>query len=998
MERSIRPGLRVAIAMISTLCGLGAGPWQASPLTAQQTGTITGSVTDAATQRPIAGAQVRVLGAELGAVSDAAGGYRIGGVPAGARQVQATRLGYTANTLAVTVGAGGTATANFALATEAVELEGIVAVGYGTQRRQDVTGSVTSVSAARLEEVPNTTVAQALQGAAAGVSITNTAAGAEPRFNILIRGQNSITASNDPLVVVDGIPYNGNLAEINQNDVSSIDVLKDASATAIYGARGANGVILISTKKGRTGRAQVTYDGYTGMQEVANLPRLMNGEEFAAFKCKRVSELRNCDDTLTRTEKESLASGHSVDWIDLATRRGTQQQHTLSVSGGSSDTRFYLSGSALNTEGVAVNDKFVRYTARLNLDQKVGSAVDLGVSTQLSQSDRSGEEASFGSAFLANPLIHPYEADGRTIALTPWPEDPERVNPLQSLNIIDDDISRRALASSYVEARLPFLEGLSFRVNGGIDFLSRDNGRYLGRNTRSGLNSQGQASTESERGFDWTIENILRFRRDFGAHTLDLTTLYGAQASEFETNTLASEGFPNDVLTYRQGHVARSVLPSYGFRESGLISQMGRLNYGYDGRYLVTLTARRDGFSGFGGNYKYGTFPSLALGWNVSSEPFWNLAAVNELKLRASYGKNGNHAIQPYQTLARLAERSYLDGSSTWPGFVPATLGNPNLRWEATTSLNGGVDFGLFESRLRGTVDVYSSDTHDLLLNRLISPVHGIPRMVENIGSLRNSGVELMLSGVPLENDRFSWTADFNLSSNRNEILDLYGDATDDLVNEWFIGQSIDTNFGFVFDGVWQQGDDIRNSAQPTARAGDPRVRDVNGDGKINVEDRAFIGHEDPSYTAGLSNTLRYGNLTLNVFVHTVQGSTRYNDLLLDTPRNLDDTAARANSLLFEYWTPENPINTRWANRQGNNPFFVGLYEDAGFIRLKDLTLSYDVPSSLRDRLGAGNLRVYANGRNLWTHTEWTGLDPELSNQRATPLERVFSVGLNASF
>jgi TonB-linked SusC/RagA family outer membrane protein len=964
----------------------------ASVLAQVSTGSITGLVTNEVGQ-PLASVQVSVPGTTRGALTRADGRYLIPAVPAGQRTVRATLISYGSSEQTVTIAAGETATVDLQLVHRAVELEGIVAVGYGVQQRHEVTGAVASVSAARLEDVPNTNVLQALQGAAPGVHITNTGAGAEPQFNLLIRGMNSITASNEPLIVVDGIPYGGNLGDINQADVASIDVLRDASATAIYGARGANGVVLITTHKGRVGRPTIRYEGQAGMAEIAHMPRLMNSQEYAAFKCERVAEHTPCEEIIYGTEREGLEAGRFTDWIGLATRRGIQQQHNLSFSGGSEETRFYISGAALNNEGISVGDQFQRYTLRLNLDQQLGTWLDLGINTQLSHTDRSGEVASFGTAFYSSPLIPAYDEDGNVL-LTPWPEDPERVNPLQNMNIVNDDLSRRAIAGGFVEARLPFVEGLSFRFNGGIDFMNRETGRYWPRTTRVGLDNQGRSISTDRRAFDWTVENILRFSRSIGAHNLDVTGLYSAQANNYEFNEVWAQGFPNDVLTYRQAHLARVVQPAYEVLNSGLVSQMGRLNYGYDARYMLTLTARRDGYSGFGEHNKYGVFPSMAVAWNVSNEGFWGFDRFNELRLRFSYGQNGNHAIQPYQTMARLAEDPYLDGGATWPGFFPAALANPALRWETTTSMNGGVDFGFLANRLRGSVDVYSSETHDLLLERLVSPVHGIERIMDNIGQVSNRGIELGLSGLPIETPRFSWTVDFNISANRNRIVDLYGDFRDDVVNQWFIGQPIRTYFGWQFAGVWQVGEEAE-AAQYGARPGDARVLDLNGDGRIDADDRTSLGTEDPNYIVGLSNTMRYGNLSLNFFLNAVQGVTRHHEDLLP---EVSDPRVRRNTLYFDYWTAQNPLNHRWANRADANPFFVGLHQDASFIRLRDLTLSYDLPPAVTGRIGAEGLRVYLNGRNLWMRTNWIGLDPELDAQRARPLERLVSVGINASF
>jgi TonB-linked SusC/RagA family outer membrane protein len=957
------------------------------------TGSISGIVTNEVGQ-PLASVQVSVPGTPRGTLTRSDGRYLLTAVTPGERTLRATLIGYGSSERTVSVIAGETATADFRLVHRAVELEGIVAVGYGVQQRHEVTGAVASVSQARLEDVPNTNVLQALQGAAPGVHITNTGAGAEPQFNLLIRGMNSITASNEPLIVVDGLPYSGNLGEINQTDVASIDILRDASATAIYGARGANGVVLITTRRGRVGTPTISYEGQAGMAEIAHMPRLMTGPEYAEFKCQRVAAHTPCDEIIYGTERENLEAGRFVDWIDLATRRGIQHQHNLSFSGGSEQTRFYISGAALDNEGISVGDQFQRYTLRLNLEQQLSSWLDVGINTQLSHTDRSGETASFGTAFYSSPLINPYEPDG-SVALTPWPEDPERSNPLQNINILNDDISRRVIVGGFAEGRLPFVDGLSYRFNAGVDFMNRETGRYFPRTTRVGQDNQGRSIATGSRAFDWTVENILRFSRAIGAHNVDVTGLFSAQANNFERNETWAQGFPNDVLTYRQAHLASVVQPSYDVLNSGLLSQMGRVNYGYDGRYMVTLTARRDGYSGFGEHNKYGVFPSLAVAWNVSGEPFWGFDRMNELRLRLSYGQNGNHAILPYQTLARLAEDPYLAGGTSWPGFFPAALGNPDLRWETTTSLNGGVDFGFLANRLRGSLDAYTAETHDLLLDRLVSPVHGIERIVDNIGRVKNRGIELGLSGLPIETPRFSWMVDFNVSANRNQIIDLYGDFRDDVVNQWFVGQPIRTHFGWQFDGVWQEGDDIANSAQPSARPGDARVFDLNGDGVIDADDRTVLGNEEPNYIAGLSNTMRYGNVSLNFFINAVQGVTRFHEDLLP---EVSDPRVRRNTLYLDYWTPQNPMNTRWANREDANLFRVGLHQDASFVRLRDLTLSYDLPPALAGRLGSSGLRIYGNGRNLWMRTNWIGLDPELDAQRARPLERLFTVGVNASF
>jgi len=959
-----------------------------SKVRAQQV-VVQGTVLDSVTSEPVPSATVSVKGTSIGTQTDARGAFTLR-LRAAVDTLVVARLGYARREVAV----GARTTLEIRLTSTAAALSEVVVVGYGTQKRSDVTGSVASIDMEKLDEVPNTSVVEALQGAMPGVTVSMSAAGAEPDLTLMVRGRHSIKANNSPLVVLDGIPYNGSLSEINQNDIASIDVLKDASAAAIYGSRGANGVILITSKKG-DGKPHVSYQGYAGIQQIAHLPRIMTGEEFAAVKCQRVSGGENCDADFTATELANLEAGRSVDWMDLATRTGVQQQHNLSVSGSSGDTRYRFSGSDLNVRGIARNDDFDRYTMGIGLGQRIGDWLDIGTNTQFTYTDRGGIPADFEYAFRMNPLTNAFQDDGSQ-TVYPWPEDTYFANPLQGLLVIDRDVTRRLFTSNYAEVAFPFVKGLSYRLNAGLDYASGEVGRYYGRDTRTGFAAGGRATTSNSARSDWTVENLLRYTRTFGLHSFDLTTLYSIAEHSQESRSLTAAGFPNDVLTYYQPNLARELDPSTRITESKLVSQMARLNYGYASRYLLTLTVRRDGYSGFGANHKYGVFPSAAVGWNVSEESFWPFKeSFDLLKLRVSYGKNGNQAIPPYSTLARLEDLSYVDGSTSLPGFIPSTLGNPDLKWETTTSTNFGVDFGFLADRITGSLDVYRSRTNDLLLDRTISPTHGIGVVTENIGATSNHGVELSISTLNIKTPRFSWRTDFNIAADRSKIVDLYGDGEDDIVNGWFIGRPIDVNYGYLFDGIWQEGDDIANSAQPTAQPGDIRVRDVDGNGTIDPLDRTFIGNVNPSYTAGLGTTFQYGPVSLRAFFYTVQGVTRQNGLLSD---NMGDDG-RYNTIVKRYWSPDDPINSYPANRPATNLGLpVGFFEDASFIRLKDLTLSYDVSQSFAERLGLGSLRVYATGHNLWTHTSWTGLDPELGSQLSTPLERTFVGGINVRF
>lgn len=986
-HRSRRFGLLVALGLALL------APGDGLPAQAPTGIVVRGTVVDDRTNEPVSSANISVEGGSERTQSDEQGAFTLT-VASDQVVLMVTRIGFAPTRFPLE----GNTTVTIRLTKVAVTLNEVVTVGYGTQRRTDVTGSVASISPEKLEDKPNQSFVQALEGSLPGVSVATTGAGAEPDMRIIIRGRRSITASTAPLVVVDGIPYNGSLTEISQNDIASIDILKDASAAAIYGSRGSNGVILVTTKKGSSGKPRVSYQAYVGTSSITNVPRLMNGSEFAAFKCERLNAGVNCDSVLTATERDNLAAGRSADWVDLAMRSGKQQQHNLSVAGGSEDTRYYLGGAILDVGGVARNDDLRRYTARFNLDQKLVGWLSLGTNTQFARTDRSGLEASFSDAFFMNPLTNPYESDGRTLTVYPWQEDVFWGNPLQNTLAVDRNVAQRVFSSNYAQVDFPFLDGLSYRFNGGVDIGESNTARYYGRNTRTGATELGVATTNAGNRDDWTVENILRYTRAIGLHNLDLTTLYSAQGSDTESRGLRAEGFPNDVLTYYQANVGAELFPSDNPSRSRMISQMGRAHYGFADRYLATFTVRRDGYSGFGANNKYAVFPSVALAWNASNESFWPFAGIwNMAKLRVSYGASGNQAITPYRTLSRLDDYSYVEGATTLPGYRPVTLGNPDLKWETTRSFNVGADFAFLKERITGTIDAYRATTRDLLLDRSISPVHGITTITQNIGATRNTGFEVSLSTLNYEGRGISWRSDVNYAQNRNRIVDLYGNGQDDIGSGWFIGMPIDVNYGYKFNGIWQVEDTaaIKTSAQKTAKPGDVKILDVNGDGVINASDRTFIGSLEPKYTAGLTNTLTHAGFTLSAFLHTVQGVTRANGLL---GTNLVQSGVRRNTILRTYWTPENRSNTVPANNETSNPLSVAFYEDASFIRLRDVTLGYEIPGRWTGMAGAESLRLYVNGRNLWTSTDWTGLDPELDEQRAIPLERLFTFGVNARF
>ena len=901
---------------------------------------------------------------------------------------------------------------NVVLTADAEALEEIVVVGYGTQKKSDITGAVVSLSKERLTQVPFTNFAQAIQGMLPGVSVINSSGGAEQNnTNILIRGRNSILASNSPLIVLDGIPYSGNYSDITPSSIESIEVLKDASSAAIYGSRGANGVILITTKKGKEGKTLFTYDGNVSIQAITNLPNMMNGDDFFEFKTLRD------EGGFTPSEESIYAAGKAVDWVDLATRKGSTQQHTMSLSGGSGQTKYLISGSILDVKGIAVNDDYSRVNSRINLDTKVNSWLTVGTNTQFTFSDRSGLAANFENAFLMNPLTKAYEDNG-DLTIYPWPEDEFFSNPLQNTLAEQNDKTFSLFTNNYLEIKIPFIEGLAYKFNSGYELTSRNMGSYYGRNTAKGLGVGGRAEVLNSKATNVVLENILTYNKTIDKHTFAFTGLYSFQEEEAETHALKSQGFEQDALTWYQASLGSGIVPSSYYNKETLISLMGRINYSYDNRYLVTITARRDGFSGFGSNNKWGLFPSVALGWNIHKENFTsNLDFLSKLKLRLSYGQNGNQGVGAYETIARVSPStyildgdgdrfnitsSYVDGSTTLPGFYPSSIGQSDLGWETTTSFNFGIDFGILKNKIQGSLDMFSSNTTDLLLARSISSVHGISSVVQNIGEVKNTGIELSLNSYNISTENFKWSTSASLSYIKNEIVDLYGDGTDDILNKWFLGQPISSNYGYVFDGVWQTDDDYTNAPFDAeddewgTYAGYAKIKDT-GEPGISADDKEIQGHTDPNLIWGLTNTLKYKNFTFNFFFQGVHGGTRVNVLQRD---DIVWGGVRRNTMVKNWWTPNNPTNDHWSAVDGANNNFGGvdIYESTSFVRLKDASLSYDLPESSLASLGVTRFRISLTGRNLMTFTDWTGMDPELTNQTSIPLQKEYSLGLVLGF
>jgi len=961
----------------------------------QQSNVVTGKVIDESGES-IPGVSIAVKGTSVGTVTDANGEYSIK-LPDGATSLIYSFIGFEVQEVLI----ANQAVINITLIATSISLNEVVSIGYGTVKKKDLTGAVVNIKAEDIQQSSFGNVVQSMQGLVSGLNITTTNSGAEQNAKVRIRGEQSITASNSPLVVLDGIIWGGSLSEIPSADIETIDVLKDASSTAIYGARGANGVIIITSKKGsKTGKPKVTYRGNYGVINMTRKPRIMNGEEYALAKTDFWEQ--PMEQALTNTEWENYNNGISTDWIDVVTQQGYQQEHTLSLSGGSEVHTYFFSGNFLDTKGIVKNDEFKRYTFRANFEVDLADWLKFGSNSYMSYLNRDGVPAEYGNAFRYNPLIEPYDKDGNFVLL-PWPEDNFN-NPLQSLYALDENRSYKVFSSGFFDVDIPFIKGLNYRLNASLQYSYGNHETYWPRdNTRKGRDKSGVSDVSNANSYNIAIDNILTYKRHFGEHDINLTGVYGSQKSQYKLRKVHSEGFPIDALTTWQASSAALIQPSGGFVERSRVFMLFRAQYSYQGKYIFTGSVRRDGSSVFAENHKYGTFPSLSVAWNMAQEGFIknNVSWIDLLKMRVSWGKTGNEGISPYSTLSRLSRRDYLsgdNGNSTAPGYVPNKLANSGLGWETTKTFNIGLDFLGFKGRFGLNVDFYKSAVSDLLLKRRIPAQYGIPDPVilQNIGETENKGMDITISATPVKSGNFSWDFNVILDYSKNKIIDLYGDKKDDLLNKWFIGEPLHIYYGYAFDGIFQTSDEssIPDGPQPHAKPGYVRVKDINDDNVITPEDRMILGRVDPLLNFGFNNTLQYKNLSLNLFFQGNYGVEKPNDI-----GNTQNTweYRRNNVNYWDFWTPNNPTNKYPANKNNVNISpRAYIFENASYVRLRNLKLNYDFSSLLKGKFQ--HLDVYFNMSNVFIITKWNGVDPEISNQEAAPLQSIYSFGVNVTF
>ncbi|NMB72672.1 MAG: TonB-dependent receptor [Bacteroidales bacterium] len=932
---------------------------------------VSGTVTDAASGDPLPGVNIVIKGTTQGVTSDMNGKYSIVITSPDAILVYSF-IGYVTQEVPVS----GKNTINVALVQEIKELDEVVVVGYGTQKRSDITGSVASVSKERLSNIPVTNFMHAIQGSTAGLLVTQTSSVPGSSGVMQVRGVNSINANTSPFIVLDGIPFFGSTNDINTNDIESIEILKDASAVAIYGTRGANGVILITTKRGpkSQGKPVINYHTNLGIEQMSHVLKPMSP---AAYVQKYADYMEQNGMTQTMvlpnsSEVDNYNAGITTDWLDEITQPGRFQEHNISISGGTEHIQYYVSGSHLDQDGVVKGYQYKRTSFRSNLDAKITDYLKIGASGFVTNNNYDGGRVNFLNGNAMSPYSVPRDSLGNYLIYPMYPE-LMFVNPLLGLTVNRRDRGLNLTGNGYAEVTPGFLQGFKYRLNASYIYNITRFAQYTGREYND---LSGTATLEDSQTDTWVIENIISYTKDFGKHHIDFTGLYSAQKVEYFRGWSRATTFTNDALAYYDLAAGASQSNDSQGNIYTLASQMGRINYSYDSRYLFTVTARRDGYSAFGANTsKYGLFPSVAFGWNFANESFMkNLSAINQLKLRVSYGETGNQAIGVNQTVTIASTVKYPFGGSTQTGVLYNVLGNANLNWETTTGLNVGLDFGLFGNRISGTAEVYKTKTRDILLRRNLPAITGYNNVWANLGKMQNIGFDLTLKTVNLQTENFRWVTDLNFSTYKNEILELYGDGKDDLGNNWFIGHPLRIIYDYEKVGIWQEGEDV-SQTDPIAKPGDLKFKDQNDDHKITAEDRVIIGQRDPKWIGGMTNTFTYKNFNLSIFLQTSQGGLKSNRDL-----TYADEAWRRNLPAdFKYWTPENKSNYWPSLAAYKNYRGYQFAEDYSYLRIKDVTLSYTVPKTFLNRYKIEGLTLYISGRNLYTFTKWFGWDPEMT-------------------
>ena len=993
----------------------------------------------------VIGATVKVLGSRGGTVTDSKGQYSIE-APSGSI-LSVSYIGYLTKQIRLR----GENTVDIVLMEDNTTLKDIVVIGYGTQRKESVTGSVANVSAEKLMENPSSNITQALQNRIAGVDMqqTNSQPGAEMR--IRIRGQRSLTASNDPLIVLDGIPFLGQLSDINPSDIKSLDILKDASATAIYGSRGANGVIMVTTNKGSLDTpAKVTYNGYVNFKTLFNKFPMMEGEKYVQMR-KLAGKYTNGLD-----ERDDV----NTDWQDLFFENGVSHSHDITVSGGTQSGTYSFGGSYNHDEGVIPTQKFDRFTLRANIEQKIGNFVRVGLSSTNTYNTKEGTQLGVYNALNMSPITDPYNADGSLKRVVHLGSDDIFVLTKDVIKANEEqwrqDTNTLATYNSlFGEIECPWLQGLKYRINLGLNYRGTQIGGFTGK----GFNSVNEkelssASMQNQTYKNYAVENVLSFDRTFNdKHQLNLVGMFSAEQTRYTQTHMSGRNVPDYFQYYNIGAATQDVTvnPDWNkYWQAGLLSWMGRVMYSYDNRYMISAAVRADASSRLASGHQWHTYPALSLGWNIAREKFMeNLNWIDNLKIRVGYGQTANQAIDAYTTLGSLGTTKYNFGPTGYAtGYYPNALANKELGWEYSETYNYGLDFSFFNGRLSGTLEYYTMQTKDVLNKVNLPSTGGVSSYTANIGKTENKGFEASLNGIILDKKNgWTWEAGVNISLNRNKLVKLAsGEGGRDEANGWFEGYPIDVLYDYEKVGLWNTDDPDWQYFEIMEPGGNEGMIKVNGgrytqaeleagtipEGK-NVGDPRAVGPQDrqiislePDFVGGFNTRIAYKNIDLNIIgafqcggklISTLYGGSGYLNLLTGRRGNVD----------VDYWTPENKgaeFPRPGGIQSGDNQKYastLGLF-DGGYLKIRNITLGYNFSGEWMKKVGISTLRLYAAVQNPFiissSYYSMSGLDPEpnsLSNQgqfHATqigghalpvvgtnaPCTRNYLIGLNLSF
>lgn len=996
-------------------------------LAMSQTVTIKGVIKDVSGE-PIVGASITETGTSNGIIADLDGNFTLKVSPKATLTV--SFMGYRTQTISV----AGKTSLSIILEEDTQLLGEVVVVGYGVQRKEAVTGSVASIKNEAIREVPASDITQALQGRIAGVDMSQTSSKPGSSMQIRIRGTRSLNASNDPLIVLDGIPFAGSMSDINPNDIKSIDILKDASATAIYGSRGANGVLLITTNKGQVGaKAQVSYNGYIGLKTLFAKYPMMNSSEFVKLR-EYANKFQNGVD-----EDNDV----NTNWQDLLYKNSMVTNHDLSVLGGTEKGSYNFGVGYYRDESLLPSQNYTRYSMRGTLDQEVGKFLKFGFITNNNYAVSNGGNLGVYTTLSTTPISNPYNADGtwkRTVKMSNdehWVYSRATVDALGD-KWIDQTRAFGSYNTIYGETKIPGVEGLKYKINIGLNYRQNNTGNYTGEGVfNSTPDNPSSAAISNSHTTQWTVENLLTYDRTFAEkHSLNVVALYSAEETSYNSSHMSATGIPSDAFQfYNLGHATKEIVvnPDYqGYYKSGLTSWMGRAMYSYDDRYMLSVAFRSDGSSRLAPGHKWHTYPAVSAGWNIQKESFMeNVNWLDNLKVRVGYGQTSNQSVPSYKTLGLLGTRPYNFGDTNSVGYYVSELPNPSLGWEYSETWNYGLDFSLFNNRLSGTVEYYVQNTKDLLLSVNLPSTSGVGSYMANVGKSQNKGFELSLNGTILDNlNGWTWDLGVNLYANKNKLVSLASGQTRDENNWWFVGHPIDVIYDYEKIGLWQEDDKYRDILEPGGNAGMIKVKytgEYNADGspvrQINADDRQIID-VNPDFQGGFNTRVEYKGFDLSI-VGAFKSGGKLISTLYSSAGYLNMLTGRRNNVKVDYWTPEN-TGAKYPKPGGiessNNPKYGSTlgYFDASYLKIRTITLGYDFKPDLTKKLGVTKLRVYATVQNPFVlfspyHDE-SGMDPETNsygdeNQAVasykerllvigtnTPATRNYLIGLNVTF